>query len=174
MNSLVFKWWVQFVGLIFAAAMMQYFHIWEALQQADKTYISYAIVGILFVGMICCGAISRSIEIAGNEQYYDWILATKIQMAKKLYTYVGYMCKLAATLGLVGTVTGFLMMMPKFTATVMDPAAIGNIQVVQTMILSTMAGMSTAFVTTLVGLVVAAFLEFQLTMIETNSEWFEK
>ena len=63
---------------------------------------------------------------------------------------------LCLTIGMIGTVTGFIMMLSGFTS-----VDIGDIQTIQDLIKKLGLGMSTALYSTLVGLICSSLLKVQ-------------
>ncbi len=145
------KWWIQFCLIIFAAAMIYDIGWWKLLYEADQTKISFLILGIFTLAVLAVGWLSK--------QTVDYLRYDTIS------TYVWYSTETMITLGMIGTVAGFLLML--------DGAFVGlNVEdheAVKNVISKLALGMSTSLVTTLVGLVCSTIVKTQMLIFE-NSE----
>lgn len=149
--STLLKWWIQFVLIIFAGVMINHLGWWELLYQADLTKISFLILGIFGLAVLGIGYLStRTIE---NLRF------------DSTSTYIWYSTEAMITLGMIGTVAGFLLML--------DGAFVGldvqDTEAVKGVISSLAVGMSTSLSTTLVGLVCSTIVKTQMLIFE-NSE----
>lgn len=124
-----------------------YFGFHKQLWENDQTKLSFLIAFLWLVSTVFIG----------------WLhtLEDKTRVEKDTKS-AWYMAESCLTLGMIGTVAGFLLMLG---------AAFGNIDVSNTQTLqaalSSMAiGMSTALYTTLVGLVASLFIKSQLINLE--------
>jgi hypothetical protein len=129
----------------FSFFVLYMFDMWLSLWGADKTKISFLILAIWLVS---------SISVLG------YILKPTMFTLDVLW----FSSESLVTLGLIGTVCGFLMML--FSAfTDIDVKSTESL----TEALTYMAvGMSTALSTTLVGLITSLHLKTQLVLIETG------
>lgn len=129
----------------FSFFVLYMFDMWLSLWGADKTKISFLILAIWLVS---------SISVLG------YILKPTMFNLDVLW----FSSESLVTLGLIGTVCGFLMML--FSAfTDIDVKSTESL----TEALTYMAvGMSTALSTTLVGLITSLHLKTQLVLIETG------
>lgn len=150
-NTVFMKWWIQSVVIIFAAIMIQHLGWWEALWNADQTKISVGIIGIFILTTGTTGFISKH--------------NTK-EILEKYQNYVWFASEAMITLGMIGTVAGFLMMLGTAFANI----DVSNTQVLQTVISDMAIGMSTALSTTLVGLICSVLVKFQMVVIENSWE----
>lgn len=131
-------WWLMFVlqVVFFAIGVSYNLHIYFWLN--DYTYISELIVAIWAIFSMHIGYNTYK-GIESNEA--SWFAADSCM-----------------TLGMLGTVIGFVVMLAD-TFTAIDPQ---NIESMRAAIAAMSAGMSTALLTTLAGLVCALFLKMQL------------
>lgn len=141
------KWYltVCLEALIIAVAM--YFGFHTLLWENDQTKLSFL---ISFMWLITTG-------------FIGWLhtLDDRVRVEKDA-KFAWYMAESCLTVGMIGTVAGFLLMLG---------AAFGNIDVSNTQTLQAAlsdmaAGMSTALYTTLVGLVASLFIKSQLINLE--------
>ena len=124
-----------------------------ALWEKDSTKLSFLLLAI-FIHMSCwCGyktwRLSRFLDREETEKY----LVEKIEELMEAGWFASDLC---LSIGMVGTVIGFISMMSGF-ATI----DVSNMTTVQDMIKGLGSGMSTALYTTLVGLVSSALLKIQ-------------
>ena len=109
----------------------------------DITYLSFLIIALLVIGTIMIGYITYKKQ---NNFDYTWFIAES-----------------AMTIGMIGTVIGFMLMLGSSFANI-DP---GNIDSMRKVIADMAVGMSTALLTTLTGLVVSLALKVQIIVSES-------
>ncbi len=143
-------WWVQTVAICFASYFIYSFEWFEALYNADQTKISFLIITVFLVASITIGYLSY--RKSGN--------------FNKLSNYVWFSSETMVTLGLIGTVAGFLLML----RSAFDNLDVKNIENVQEVISDMSLGMSTALCTTLVGLVCSVLTKIQMVILENNQD----
>lgn len=150
-NTVFMKWWIQCVVITFAAVMIQHLDWWNALWDADQTKISFGVLFIFLLSTMTTGYISKcnTKDILSKYQNYVWFASEAM-----------------ITLGMIGTVAGFLMMLGTAFANI----DITNTQALQTVISEMAVGMSTALSTTLVGLICSVLTKFQMVVIENSWE----
>ena len=146
-NEHLQKWYliVCLEALVLAIAL--YFGFHEQLWENDQTKLSFLIAFLWLVSTVFIGWLHTLED------------RTRVEKDTKSAWYMAESC---LTIGMIGTVAGFLLMLG---------AAFGNIDVSNTetlqAALSSMAvGMSTALYTTLVGLVASLFIKSQLINLE--------
>lgn len=152
-HTLFLKWWL-FMAAVTAAII--YFLVQGgavALWEKDSTKLSFLLLFIFAQMSVWCGyktwRLSQFLDEGQTEKY----LVEKIEHLIE----VGWFASdLSLSIGMVGTVIGFIMMMTGFTS--LD---ISNMTTVQEMIKGLGSGMSTALYTTLVGLVCSSLLKIQ-------------
>ena len=147
MKSLL-KWWLIFCITLLGLCTCVYFNIHKDLYAADVTRLSFLIISIFICTSVWIG--SKTYKV-GIHQDYD--------QKSDVGWFISESC---LALGMVGTVTGFLIMLGTAFANVDVSDAITLQQA-----LSDMAtGMSTALWTTLVGLVCSLIIKVQLVNLE--------
>ncbi len=109
----------------------------------DVTYLSFLIMSLLVIGSILIGYITYKKQ---NNFDYTWFIAES-----------------AMTVGMIGTVIGFMMMLGSSFADI-DP---GDVNSMRKVISDMAAGMSTALLTTLAGLIVSLALKVQIIVSES-------
>jgi len=150
MNAML-KWWIQFSLTAFAAGLMYHYDWWKMIYDADLTKISFLIIFIFVLSTLSVGWLSsRSTWELTNDKIVD---------------YVSFAAEAMTRFGMIGTVAGFLLML----GTAFETLDVSNVKNVQDSIQAMAVGMSTALVTTLVGLVCSTLTQIQLVVYE-NSE----
>tara|TARA_R110000822_G_scaffold42134_1_gene114846 strand:- start:611 stop:1060 length:450 start_codon:yes stop_codon:yes gene_type:complete len=144
------KWWIQTAIIVFSAFMVHQYGWWEFLYNADMTKISFVIIGVFLISSLSIGLISLK---STNWDHID-----------RLTNYVWFGSEVMVTLGMIGTVAGFLIMLN----TAFTDLDVNNIKNVQEAISNMAIGMSTALVTTLVGLVCATIIKIQMMIYENT------
>ena len=147
MNAFL-KWWIQIAIIVFAVVMVSDLGWWTFLYEADMTKISFVILSVFIVSSIAVGFIS--------------LQSTGWDHVERLTNYVWFSSEAMVTLGMIGTVAGFLIMLNTAFANL----DVNNITNVQQAISDMSVGMSTALVTTLVGLVCSTVIKVQLVIYE--------
>jgi hypothetical protein len=138
-------WLITTCCITVLAVIAQRFHLWAIMDSKDATKISWLICGITIITSLAIGFISF-------KQY------TNINIMNRLW----FISDAMITLGMIGTVAGFLIMMGDNFSNInaADPATIQKtIQTVGT-------GMGTILVTTLMGLVSSLLLKLQLVIVD--------
>ena len=141
-------WWVQVVSICFALFFIYTFDWFEALYNSDQTKISFLIITVFVIASITTGYLSYK----------------KTINFEKLSNYVWFSSETMVTLGLIGTVAGFLLML----SSAFDNLDVKNVENVQEVITDMSLGMSTALCTTLVGLVCSVLTKIQMVILENN------
>ena len=142
------RWWLIFCLTILAGGIAIYFDIHKELYKADQTKISFLILTIFILTSIWIGVVTklqdRTVELG-------WFIA-----------------EACLALGMVGTVTGFLLML-NGAFTQID---LSNPTTIQNSLVNMALGMSTALYTTLTGLVCSLALKIQLVNVENEYREF--
>lgn len=147
LNKPFLKWWIQFACIVFAAIVAYEIGWLSALYNADITKISIVIL-ILF-------AFTTGLIGYMSKHYH-------IETYRKLGNYAWFSSEAMITLGMIGTVAGFLLMLSS-AFTELDVKSVASVQGA----ISDMAlGMSTALSTTLIGLICSVITKVQMVILE--------
>jgi len=142
------RWWLIFCLTILAGGIAVYFDIHKELYHADQTKISFLILTIFVLTSLWIGWVTkmqdRTVEIG-------WFIA-----------------EACLALGMIGTVTGFLLMLNGAFAEI----DLSNPTTIQTSLTKMALGMSTALYTTLTGLICSLALKIQLVNVENEYREF--
>jgi len=144
----VLKWWLIFCLIVLGIGTCFYFDVHKSLHESDITRLSYLIIFIFLCTSIWIGTKTYKVGILQDyEQKSDvgWFISES-----------------CLALGMVGTVTGFLIMLGTAFANVDVTNAVTLQQALSDMAI----GMSTALWTTLVGLVCSLIIKVQLVNLE--------
>ena len=146
-NSVLIRWWIQTVGVVFAVALAAQLGWWEALWNADQTKISVLICMVYvaatgLVGIICK---KKNTRFFNDHKNYIWFAS-----------------EVVISMGMIGTVAGFLLMLSGAFAGIDVSDTAGLQEVISDLAI----GMSTALTTTLLGLVASVLLKLQMVVVE--------
>ena len=147
MKSLL-KWWLIFCLTLLGLCTCVYFNIHKDLYAADVTRLSFLIISIFTCTSIWIGIKTYKV---GIQQDYS--------QKSDVGWFVSESC---LALGMVGTVTGFLIML----GTAFENVDVTNAVTLQQALSDMATGMSTALWTTLVGLVCSLIIKVQLVNLE--------
>ena len=138
-NQLPFlRWLLIVVPLTVIAIFAHFFGFYESIYENDKSWISFSVLGIFTLASIWIGCQTKRLSLKGTQ--FLWMTSD--------------MC---LTLGMIGTIVGFLMMLVGgFSIQSGDAAGI------QALLARFSVGLGTALYTTLVGLVCSMLLKLQL------------
>ena len=151
MSKAFLLWWIQVVTVSFAAILIFTYGWFDELWNADQKKISFIIITIFVATSIATGFLS----FRSDTQYI------------KLSNYIWFASETMVTLGLIGTVAGFLLML----SSAFDNLDVSNVENVQKVISNMALGMSTALCTTLSGLVGSVLTKIQMVILENNTKY---
>ena len=146
----VLKWWLIFCLIVIGLATCIYFNIHTSLYESDITRLSYLILIIFGCTSVWIGSLTYKVGVLKDyDQNADigWFVAES-----------------CLALGMVGTVTGFLIML----GTAFENVDVSNAVTLQQALSDMATGMSTALWTTLVGLVCSLIIKVQLVKLEVE------
>ena len=152
-HTLFLKWWL-FLSITLLGTLglgqQGYLHL---LWEGDTTKLSFVLLSIFTVMSGWCGyktwTLSRFLDNGQTEDY----LVEKIEHLMEVGWFTSDVC---LSIGMMGTVIGFIMMLSGFTN-----IDVKDMSTVQGLIKNLGVGMSTALYTTLTGLVCSALLKIQ-------------
>ena len=144
----VLKWWLIFCLIILGVGTCFYFDVHKSLYESDITRLSFLILIIFGCTSIWIGSLTYRVGIL---QDYN--------QKSDVGWFVSESC---LALGMVGTVTGFLIML----GTAFENVDVSNAITLQNALSDMALGMSTALWTTLVGLICSLIIKVQLVNLE--------
>ena len=144
MNIVFWKWWlVVNIGIAMVALGEYYFNSISYIYQTDTTGISVAITAVAVAFVVSLLFVWKNIKKSANHIY--WFASDAV-----------------LSLGMVGTLAGFLMVLGQAFADI-NPQDIASM----TAAIEALArGMATALITSLCGLVVSIWLKLQIIILE--------
>jgi len=118
--------------------LAQYLGLYQDMYEYDKSFISFAILGLFSLQSMYVGYRTYTLDTRGSQ--FGWFISDS-----------------CLTLGMIGTIVGFLMMLKGgFTL------SSGDVAGMQALLARFSIGLGTALYTTLVGLVCSMLLKLQL------------
>jgi len=144
----VLKWWLIFCLIVLGIGTCLYFDVHTRLYESDITRLSYLILIIFGCTSVWIGTLTYRVGILqdyGQKADVGWFVSES-----------------CLALGMVGTVTGFLIMLGTAFANV----DVSNAITLQNALSDMAVGMSTALWTTLVGLICSLIIKVQLVNLE--------
>ena len=142
------RWWLIFCLTILAGGVAVYFKIHIDLYNADQTKLSFLILTVFTLASVWVGWRTKKSEDKPQDVSLGWFTAES-----------------CLALGMIGTVTGFLLMLSGAFADI----DLANTATIQSSLTKMALGMSTALYTTLVGLICSLALKVQLMNVENEN-----
>ena len=142
------RWWLIFCLSILAGGIAVYFNLHVNLYNGDQTKISFLILAIFILTSGWVGWCTKKSEYQIQNIDVVWVVA-----------------EACLALGMIGTVTGFLLMLSGAFADI----DLANTATIQNALSKMALGMSTALYTTLVGLICSLTLKIQLVNVENEN-----
>ena len=155
-NSILLRWWFLFCTQAALGTIAYHFSFFHHLYREDTTRIGFVILGILILSSLWIGK-----KIFSLKQTWEGP-----ESAIKDFSPGWFIAESCLVLGLIGTVTGFILML----GTAFNDLDVTNIQSVQNALIKMSLGKSTALYTTLVGLISSLIIKIQLVTIERQLE----
>ena len=138
------KWYFVFnAGILGLIGGQYWFNLGNVLYEADSTMLTFIILGIAIISSSVMGL--RAKKMVGQDNNMSWFLSDAV-----------------LSLGMVGTLFGFLLVLGS-AFTEIDTASTESMTEAIGVLAS---GMSTALVTSLVGLISSLWLKLQLVILE--------
>jgi len=137
------RWWVVFSIMAIAILTALFAGFGSFILHGDRTYLSWLILTIFFGASLHLG-------------YKAYVRGTEAD-----FNVTTYFIETCTSLGLLGTIIGLIMMI----VGAFHSLDISNQASIKTALVAMSSGIGTALITTLVGLISALFLRFQLTVV---------
>jgi ABC-type phosphate/phosphonate transport system permease subunit len=142
------RWWLIFCLTCLSGGIAVYFNLHIDLYNADQTKISFLILTIFILTSGWVGWCTKKSEEKIQDVSIGWFVAES-----------------CLALGMIGTVTGFLLMLSGAFADI----DLANTSTIQKSLTQMALGMSTALYTTLIGLICSLALKIQLINVENEN-----
>ncbi len=147
------RWWLMVCVFIISAVILQQFGMFSALWEADISKISFILITMFTTVSSYIGFMTykqfKEMNVSEREVHICWWFADESQ-----------------TLGLIGTVIGFLIMLTMAFVNL----DIENTKSIEDAIKFISIGMGTALVTTLVGMLSSLLLKAQLMNMDNDKQ----
>jgi cytochrome b561 len=162
--NIFLEWWWFFCSLILIFFVLGTVNLYELVWNADQTKISYGILVLFGAVSIFCGREAWKLsKLKRDNLDAEPSLKTKYETG-------WFASEICLTLGLIGTVSGFILMLYGAFSdlNISDPNS------VQESLGKMSIGMSTALYTTLVGLICSVLLKLQFFRLEMHLDTYIK
>lgn len=156
-NFSILRWFIIFLTSVVVSGFIQHKGLFSALWVADLSGISFVILGIYAILTIFLGVLTYRLTL--NDKDSEIFQNNVVYLNGSWYA-----SELLMALGMIGTLIGFTLMLGPALAG-LDPS---NIVAAKSAIFKMAGGMSTAVLTTLVGLITSQLVKMQLINIETT------
>ena len=159
-HGIFLKWWWFFTLVLTLTIVLVGFGVHQDLWVNDKTKLSFVILAIFYGMTFHCGYESWKLSQLANKDI------DKLENLDTRHEPGWFASDVLLTLGLIGTVSGFILMLA---------GAFGNINIadvssVQQALANMAVGMSTALYTTLTGLITSTILKVQYFRLDQDLE----
>ena len=152
-HTLFLKWWLFFTLVVVATIYASYTGLMLTIWENDATKLSFLLFGILAFMSVWCGHKTWQMSKIVDSEEPKRGLIEHIEHLTEIGWFTSDLC---LTVGIVGTVTGFITMLSGFA-----DLDVSKIDTVQTLIKELGIGMSTSLYTTLAGLICSLLLKIQ-------------
>ncbi len=164
---LFLKWWLLFTLIVVGTIFAHHGGFFEYIYSKDKSFLSFVILGLFYFMSCWCGVKTWSLS---RDSSSGRLTVERQNHFERMEEIGWFSSELCLTIGMIGTVIGFMMMLGNF-ATI----DLANMTTVQGFITELGLGMSTALSTTLVGLICSVLLKLQYFNIsQANVQLKEK
>jgi hypothetical protein len=149
MKKVYLKWWLLNTAVLVSCSFAFYLGIFKEAYEKDSSYLCLVIFALYIIFAFYSGWIAHNID-------------SKKNITEKHLDPIWFVSELCLSLGMIGTVIGFISMLKGFND-------VGDgIRSVQKMMANMSYGMATALYTTLAGLIFGNLLKLQAFQIEKN------
>lgn len=147
------RWWLMFCLMLVGAGILHKFGLFTDMFEADASKISFGILGIFAT-------------ISGYVGYLTYRKWKNLPYTEAQVDVCHFAAAKLTTLGMIGTVIGFLMML----GLAFKGLNVEDTASVQAAITFMSLGMSTALITTLAGLIGGLLIETQLVLVNLDEK----
>jgi len=152
-HTLFLKWWLFMSAIMASSVLLAGLGLLGTLWEKDATKLSFVLLGLFAVMSGWCGYKTWRLSVFIDSNKTEPYLIEKIEHLMEVGWFTSDLC---LTIGMMGTVIGFIMMLGGFAN-----IDINDMATVQGLIKGLGVGMSTALYTTLTGLICSALLKIQ-------------
>ena len=152
-HTLFLKWWLFMSAIMASSVLIAGLGLLGTLWEKDATKLSFVLLGLFAVMSGWCGYKTWRLSVFIDSNKTEPYLIEKIEHLMEVGWFTSDLC---LSIGMMGTVIGFIMMLGGFAN-----IDINDMATVQGLIKGLGVGMSTALYTTLTGLICSALLKIQ-------------
>lgn len=157
------EWWVLFLIQLSGLGLCYYFDIIDWVWYNDATKLSFLVIGIWLVMTIRCGIHAVQYDKFHNLPNAGVIKKLTGERLDAKMDSGWFASDQCLSLGMLGTVIGFLLMMSSLAMNNAD------VESIKEMLKTMSTGMSTALITTAVGMIFGNLLKLQLFLISREA-----
>lgn len=155
------RWWLLTVLVLLSTVLCITGGVFSSIWENDITKLSFVILFLFYIQTTLCGRLTWSLDSCRHNSFKFSEIKEKTELG-------WFMSDLFLSIGMIGTVIGFISMLSGFSSLDVD-----NAETVQDLIKQLGQGMSTALYTTLVGLVCSVLLKIQYFNLNQGIESIE-
>jgi len=152
-HTLFLKWWLFMSAIMASSVLLAGLGLLGTLWEKDATKLSFVLLALFAVMSGWCGYKTWRLSVFIDSKKTEPYLIEKIEHLMEVGWFTSDLC---LSIGMMGTVIGFIMMLGGFAN-----IDINDMATVQGLIKGLGVGMSTALYTTLTGLICSALLKIQ-------------
>ena len=152
-HTLFLKWWLFMSAIMASSVLLAGLGLLGTLWEKDATKLSFVLLALFAVMSGWCGYKTWRLSVFIDSNKTEPYLIEKIEHLMEVGWFTSDLC---LSIGMMGTVIGFIMMLGGFAN-----IDINDMATVQGLIKGLGVGMSTALYTTLTGLICSALLKIQ-------------
>ena len=149
MKNNFLKWWLLNATVFVCFAIASYFGLLKEIYLKDSSFLTFVIMLLYFTN-------------SGYNGYLAWNIDKGAILEEEESDTGWFVSEICLSLGMIGTVIGFIQMLSGFAKPV------EGVQALQGLLSNMSYGMATALYTTLGGLICGNLLKFQCFMLEKN------
>ena len=142
-HTLFLKWWLFITTITLGVTYAHFGGFFHMLWDADTTKLSFLLLFIFSFMSVWCGYKTWRLSLFIDSKKTEKYTVEKIERLMEVGWFASDLC---LSIGMMGTVIGFIMMLSGFSS-----VDVSDMTTVQDMIKGLGSGMSTALYTTLVG-----------------------
>lgn len=155
MNIIFWKWWSTIIIFFVSLYYLEYkLSLFNFILSNDPTYITFSVIIVFILTTLVIGYHSYKLQIKN------------IYPSESKLSPLWFSADAVMSLGMVGTLLGFLMVLTSAFQDVDTSSA----EAMKEVIGQLAKGMGTALLTSLAGLIASIILKFQLVMLESSND----
>ena len=160
--KLFLNWWLVLCVMVLAQIVSYYFGLTQIIIETDVTYLTWVIFASLTIGTILAGYHSKRVS--------DYIAGKREMPLEEEWSTGWFLADMCLSLGMLGTVIGFIMML----SNAFDGVDVTNTAQMTQLLANMGTGMGVALYTTATGLVANLILKLQFFLIESAYDLHNK